>query len=115
MFFVSFASTRTNKLKDDKEKGGENEITYLFSATDNENLHNGVYNKHGKPDFWKIICQAMRGNMRSKKRLPMAERTKFMSMKEETDEPIKNIYTVYEMQVDIVILKNLEKKNRRLA
>ena len=53
---------------------------------DNESLHYDVSHKPGIPDFWKI-SQIMRRNMRPKKRLVMAERMKFMSMKQEIDKP----------------------------
>ena len=57
------------------------------------------------------ISQIIKRNMKAKKRLIVAER-KFMSMKQEFDEPI--IKYLHEMRVDIVSLKNLEKKNRLL-
>ena len=44
----------------------------------------------------------------------MAERTKFMYMKQEIDEPIIEYHTVYEMRVDIASLENLDHNNRRL-
>ena len=50
------ARARTKKLKDDKEKEGENGITYLFLAiagreVTDESLHHDVYHKPGGPDF----------------------------------------------------------------
>ena len=50
----------------------------------NESLHHGISHK---PGLLKK-CQTVRRNMRPKKRLVMAERTEFMSMKQEIDEPI---------------------------
>ena len=84
------ASARTKKLKDSKEKGGENEIFffgYSWMRGDNKSLHHGVSYKPGRPDFEKK-CQIIRINMRPKKRLVVAERKKFMSMKQEIDELI---------------------------
>ena len=79
-------------LKDDKEKGGENEITDLFLATAGcqaimkvsimaypASLENLTFEK---------ISQILRRNMKAKKRSVVAERTKFMSMKQEIDDPI---------------------------
>ena len=49
------ASARTKKLKGNKEKRGENEITDLFLATAGCELimclHNGLSQKPGRPDF----------------------------------------------------------------
>ena len=49
------ASARTKKLKDDKEKGGENEIKDLFLATAGceviRKVSHGVSHKPGRPDF----------------------------------------------------------------
>lgn len=86
------ASARSKKLKDNKEKGGENEITDLFLATAGceaimkvstmaypTNLENLTFEK---------ISQIIRRNMRPKKRLVVAKRTKFMLLKQEIDEPI---------------------------
>ena len=47
------ASPRTKKLKDNKEKGGENEIGYSWIRGDNESLHHGVSHKPGRLDLWK--------------------------------------------------------------
>ena len=51
------ASARTKKLKDNKEKGGENEIMDLFLATTGceaiMSLHHGVSHKPERLDFWK--------------------------------------------------------------
>ena len=80
------ASGRTKKLKDDKEKGGENEITDLFLATagceagDNEGLHRGVITNLEDQIFEKNKSDNKK-NMKPKKRLVVAEIMKFMSMK----------------------------------
>ena len=53
------AIARIKKLKDDKEKRGENEIMDLFGYCwmrgDDESLHQGVSHKPGRPDFWKNV------------------------------------------------------------
>ena len=58
---------------------------YSWMRDNNESLHHGISHKPGKPDFWKNKSGHKR-NMRPKKRLVAAERTKFM--KQEIDEPI---------------------------
>ena len=79
------ASARTKKLKDNKEKVGENKITDFFLAT------------AGCEPIMKVstmayptsleISEIIRRNMRPNKRLVAAERTKVMSRKQEIDEP----------------------------
>ena len=85
-------STRTKNLKDNKEKGGENEITDLFLATPGSKaimkVFNMVYPINLEDLTIEKISQIIRRNMRPKKRLVMVERTKFISMKQEIDEPI---------------------------
>ena len=87
------ASARTNKLKDDKEKGGENEIMDLFLATTGceaiMKVSTIVYPTNLEDLTFEKISQIKRTNMRLKKKLLVAERMKFMSMKQEIDEPIR--------------------------
>ena len=86
------ASARTKKLKDNKEKGGENEITNFFLATVGckviMKVSTMAYPTNLEDLTFKKISQIIRRNMSPKKRLVVAERTKFMSMKQEIDEPI---------------------------
>ena len=82
-------STRTKKLKDDKEKGREDEIMNLFLTTAGCKVIMKVFTM-GYPTnledlTFEKINQIIRRNMRSKKRLVVAKRTKFMSMKQEID------------------------------
>ena len=77
---------RTKKLKDDKEKERENEITDLFLATAECEAIMKVsimaYPTKLENLSFEKISQVIRRNMRPKKRLVMAEKTKFMSMKQ---------------------------------
>ena len=86
------ASARTKKPKDNKEKGGENEITDLFLATAGCEAKIKVSTMAYPTDLdnltLKKISQIIRRNMWPKKRLVVAERSKFISMKQEIDEPI---------------------------
>ena len=86
------ASARTKKLKDHKEKGGENEITNLFLATAGYKailkVSTMAYPTNLEDLTFEKISQIIRRNMRPDKRLVMAEKTKFMWMKQEIDEPI---------------------------
>ena len=87
------ASARTKKLKDNQEKGGENEITDFFLATAGCEAMMKVSTMAYPTNledltFEKKISQIIRMNMRPKKRSVVAERTKFMPMKQEFDEPI---------------------------
>ena len=86
------ASTRTKKLKNNKAKGKENDITGLFLATAGCEAILKVsimaYPTNLEDLTFEKINQIIRRNMRHKKRLVVAERTKFMSMKQEIDELI---------------------------
>ena len=96
------------------EKEGENEITDSFLARAGceaimkvstmaylTNLEDLTFEKN-KSDHKK--------KYETQKRLFVEERTKFISMKQEIDEPI----IIYKIHVDIGSLKNMDKKNRRL-
>ena len=90
-------SARTKKLKDDQEKGGENENTDLFLATAGceaiIKVSTMAYPTNQEVLTIEKISQIIRRNMRPKKRLVVAERIKIMSMKLEIDEPIiKNLH-----------------------
>ena len=84
-------SARTKKLKDKKGKGGENEIMDLFLATagckEIMKVSIMAYPTNLEDLTFEKISQIIR-NMRPKKRFIVAERTKFMSMKQEIIEPI---------------------------
>ena len=86
------ASARTKMLKDDKEKGGENEIMDVFLAKAGceaiMKVATMAYPTNMEDLTFEKITQIIRRNMRPKKRLVVAKRTKFMSMKQEIDEPI---------------------------
>lgn len=86
------ANARCKKLKDNKNTGGENEITDLFMATAGceaiMKVATMVYPRELEEMTFEEISQVIKGNMRPKKRLVIAERTKFMAMKQEVDEPI---------------------------
>ena len=83
-------SAITKKLKDNKEKRAENEITDFFSATAGCKaiILSMAYPTNLKDLTFEKISQIIRRNMRPKKRLVMEERRKFMSMKQKIDEPI---------------------------
>ena len=81
--------------------------------SDNESLHHGVSHKPGRPDFWKN-SQIIRRNMRLKKRLVVAEKTKFISMKQEIDEPIIKYLHRLGNASRYREFENLDKKNRWL-
>ena len=91
-------SARTKKLKN-KEKGGENKITDFFLATARcewiMKVSTVAYPTNLKNLTFEKISRIIR-NMRHKKRLVVAERTKFMSMKQEIDKPI--IKYLYRLQ-----------------
>ena len=86
------ASARTKKLKGNKKKGGEKEITDLFLATARSEaiikVCTMVYPTNLKDLIFEEISQIIRRNMRPKKRLIVAERTNFMSKKQQIDGPI---------------------------
>ena len=50
---------------------------------DNESLHHGVSHNSARPDFWKNYSDHKKYETQEK-----AERTKFMSMKQEIGEPV---------------------------
>ena len=82
----------TKKLKDNKEKRGVNEIMDFILATTEcaaiIKVSTIAYHTNLKSLTFEKISQVIRRNMRPRKRLAVAERTKFMSMKQEIDEPI---------------------------
>ena len=86
------ARARTKKLKDDKEKGGEYEIMDLFLTIARceamMKVSTMAYPINLEDLTFEKISQIIRRNMKSKKRLVVAERTKLRSMKKEIDEPI---------------------------
>ena len=86
------ACARTKKQKDNREKGGENEITDFFLTTAGckaiMKVSTIAYPTNLKNLTLEKISQIIRRNTKSKKRLVMAERIKFISMKQEIDEPI---------------------------
>ena len=86
------ANARTRKLKDNKERGGENEITDLFLATAGceavMKISTMAYPRNLEDLTFEEISQVIRKNMRPKKKLVVAERTKFMATKQEYGEPI---------------------------
>ena len=55
--------------------------------SDNKSLHHGVSHKPGRPDYWKNKSDH-ETKYEVQERLVVAERTKFMSMKQDIDEPI---------------------------
>ena len=85
------AIARTKKLKDDKEKGRENEVANLFLATAGceaiMKVSSMAYPTSLEDLTFEKISQFIR-NMRHKKRLVVTERTKFILMKQKIDEPI---------------------------
>ena len=80
------------KLKDNKEKGGENEITDFFLATAGceaiMKVSPMAYPTNLEDLIFEKIRQMIRRHMRPKKRLVVTEGTKFISMKQEIDELI---------------------------
>ena len=86
------AGTRTKKLEDDKEKRGENEIENNFLATAGcksiRKVSTMAYSTNLEDLTLEKISQILRRNTWLKIRLVVIERTKFMSMKQELDEPI---------------------------
>ena len=76
------ASSRAKKLKDDKEKGRENEITDLFLATAGckaiMKVSTKTYPTNLEDLTFEKISQIIRRNKHPKKRLVVTERRKFM-------------------------------------
>lgn len=84
------AYARSKKLQDKKGLGGENEITDLFLATagceSNMKISVMAYTKDLEDLTFEEISQIIRNNVRPKKKLVIAERTKFLSTKQNPDE-----------------------------
>ena len=80
----------------------------------NESLHHGVSHKPGRSNFWKYKSdhkkkyEAQEKVGRGRKNEVHVDETRNWRTNH------KNIYTIYEMWVDIASLKNLDKKNRQL-
>ena len=106
-------TSRTKKLKDDKEKEGENGTTVLFFATAKCKTIMKVTIMAYPTNLEDLTFEKISQKYDAQENVSYCRKNE-MSMKQEIVEPIINIYTGYQMRVDIAILKNFDKKNRRL-
>ena len=90
--FSAFA--RSKKLQDKKNIGRENEITDLFLASAgceaNMKVAVMIYPKDLEDLPFEEIAHIIRNNVRPKKKLVIAERTKFLSTKQNLNEPARD-------------------------
>lgn len=93
--FAAFA--RVKKLRDTKTEGGDNKITDLFLATAEckgvKKFSTMCYPSELEEMTFEEIVKVIKKNIRPKKRLVIAERTKFLETRQVPNESIIQYFT----------------------